>query len=75
MYECIKDSDVVIIVTDWDEFKKMEIKKLRSLMKKPTIIDTRRVLIGKAPKNSKEILYTAIGRPLSPKPPKKKNES
>jgi len=65
MYECIKDSNVVIIVTDWDEFKKMEIKKLRSLMKKPIIIDTRRILVNKISEAGDEILYIALGRPLS----------
>ena len=65
MYECIKDSNVVIIVTDWDKFKKMEIKKLRSLMKKPIIIDTRRILVNKIPEAGDEILYIALGRPLS----------
>jgi len=72
MYECIKDSDVVIIVTDWDEFKKIEIEKLRSLMKKPIIIiDTRRILDNKIPESDGEFLYIAIGKPLPLKLPKR----
>ena len=32
-YEVIEKSDVLIILTDWEEFKKANLKKIKKLMK------------------------------------------
>lgn len=42
-YEVAKDCDLLIIVTEWNEFKEVNLKKIKSLMKSPKIIDARNI--------------------------------
>jgi UDPglucose 6-dehydrogenase len=60
-YEAAKDSDVLLILTEWNEFKELDIKKIKSLLKNPLIIDGRNIY------NSEELkkegfTYLSIGR-------------
>jgi len=43
-YEAVKDSHLLIVLTEWDEFKKLDFKKIKKLMKTPYIIDGRNFL-------------------------------
>ena len=43
VYEVTKDADCLALVTDWDEFKEMDLKRVKSLMKHPTIVDGRNI--------------------------------
>lgn len=59
-YEVFKQADGAIIVTEWQEFGKLNFKKIRQLMKRPIIIDGRNFL------NKERLLdmgfeYEAIG--------------
>lgn len=61
VYKMIKDKDAIVIPTDWPEFKKLDWKKIKKLMKKANIIDGRNVL------DKKEIEklgfnYISVGR-------------
>ena len=40
-YDAAKDADALLILTEWNEFKEMEIKKKKSIMKNPLIMDGR----------------------------------
>jgi UDPglucose 6-dehydrogenase len=40
-YEALKDSDALLIITEWDEFKKIDLNKVKDLMRLPIIIDGR----------------------------------
>ncbi|MCX7709163.1 MAG: UDP-glucose/GDP-mannose dehydrogenase family protein [Clostridia bacterium] len=42
--EAAKGSDCLIIMTEWDEFKKMDLKSVYYRMRTPVIIDTRNIL-------------------------------
>ncbi len=42
-YEAAKGSDCMIIVTEWSEFKELDFKKLKRLLKQPLIIDGRNI--------------------------------
>jgi len=42
--ECLKDSDCCLILTEWDSFRKIAPNQFSKLMKKPNIIDARRIL-------------------------------
>jgi len=37
----VKESDAVIVLTEWKEFRKMDLKVVRSLMRTPILLDTR----------------------------------
>jgi UDPglucose 6-dehydrogenase len=42
-YEAVKDANALLIVTEWDEFKKIDLKKVKELMSNPIIIDGRNI--------------------------------
>jgi UDPglucose 6-dehydrogenase len=42
-YEVAKGSDALILVTEWDEFKTLDMRKISSLMNHPIIIDGRNI--------------------------------
>lgn len=42
--EAVKDADAVIIMTEWPEFKKLDLEKTKSHMKQPVIVDMRNLL-------------------------------
>jgi UDPglucose 6-dehydrogenase len=41
---CLKDADCLILMTEWDEFRKLKPAEVKGLMKEPNIVDARRVL-------------------------------
>lgn len=44
MIEAIEGADAIIIATEWDEFKAMDLVKVKALLKTPIIIDLRNIL-------------------------------
>ncbi|GAB4162338.1 MAG: UDP-glucose/GDP-mannose dehydrogenase family protein [Rickettsiaceae bacterium] len=42
--EAVRDTDAIIIVTEWDEFKLIDFAKAKSIMATPVIIDLRNIL-------------------------------
>jgi UDPglucose 6-dehydrogenase len=40
-YEAVKDKDALILVTEWPEFKTMDLVKVKKLLKEPVIVDGR----------------------------------
>lgn len=50
-YEAADEADAVVIVTEWDEFKSLDLQKIKELMKQPVILDTRNILKTKKLRN------------------------
>ncbi|MDR4949908.1 UDP-glucose dehydrogenase family protein [Neobacillus cucumis] len=60
--EALNGADVAIIVTEWDEFKQMDLNSLRDLLKEPILFDGRNCFtLDQAQKA--EIEYHSVGRP------------
>lgn len=60
-YDALKESDALIIITEWNEFRKPDFSKMKSLMKKQVIFDGRNIY---NPKEVREagFVYYGIGR-------------
>lgn len=43
VYDTVKDTDAIILATEWTEFKNIDLKKVRQLVKNPLFIDGRNV--------------------------------
>jgi UDPglucose 6-dehydrogenase len=43
-YEAAKDADAVLLLTDWEEFRSLDLDKLRGIMRRPVLIDGRNIL-------------------------------
>jgi len=60
-YAALKGADALVILTDWDEFKKPDLKKVRSLLNSPIIVDGRNIF--DPTKMEKEgFVYHSVGR-------------
>ena len=42
-YDAVKDADVVVIVTEWDPFRALDLDRLKSLVRQPVIVDLRNI--------------------------------
>ena len=60
-YEMAKGCDGVIVVTEWNEFKQLDLDLLKSLLKKPVIFDGRNIYDPDLMRE-KGFIYRAIGR-------------
>ena len=61
IFSVAKDSDCLVILTEWNEFKNMDLKKISDIMNKPIIIDFRNLFSLKDMEKHK-IEYHSIGR-------------
>jgi UDPglucose 6-dehydrogenase len=60
-YDVCEKADLLIVVTEWNEFKQLDLEKIKKLMKTPVILDARNIY------ESKEVIklgfiYQGIGR-------------
>ena len=62
-YEALEEADALVIVTEWNEFRRPDFDKIKSLLKKPVIMDGRNLF---DPKKMAEMgfEYEGIGRRL-----------
>lgn len=60
-YEAVKGADLLIIVTEWNEFKEFNLKKIKELMKTPHVIDGRN-LYDPEKMRSLGFNYVGVGR-------------
>lgn len=60
-YDVVKDADAVVLMTEWNEFKELDLVKIKSAMKTPIFIDGRNVY---EPEQMKEagFTYSGVGR-------------
>ena len=59
--ETCKDADVAVILTEWEEFRRLDLERLKQIMRSPKIVDMRNML------NAEEALaagfdYQCVGR-------------
>ena len=61
MYSTLKDADVLAILTEWGEFKSLDLNKAADLMRHKKIVDCRNLIDGKQAKDL-GFNYQGIGR-------------
>ncbi len=62
--EAAKDADALLILTDWQEFAKMDLVQLRETMRYPIVIDGRNLYDPRHMMNN-GFTYLSIGRPAA----------
>ncbi len=60
-YEVARGSDAIMLVTEWDEFKNLDMRRVRNLMKSPVLIDGRN-MYDPDKLNRIGFIYDGIGR-------------
>ncbi|MFZ3064460.1 MAG: UDP-glucose/GDP-mannose dehydrogenase family protein [Nitrospirota bacterium] len=60
-YDAAEGSDALVLITEWNQFRSLDMSKIKGLLKSPVIIDLRNVY---EPQKMKElgIRYTGVGR-------------
>ena len=60
-YDCVEEADAAVIVTEWEQFRALDLERVRELMACPVIVDLRNVY---RPEDMKKygFAYTSIGR-------------
>lgn len=61
-YDAVKDADILLIITEWREFKDADLGKVKSLMRLPIIVDGRNIYQPQEVRNL-GFEYYSIGRP------------
>jgi len=60
-YDALKGSDALVVVTEWNEFRRPDFDRMKSLLKEPVVFDGRNVFDPKVMKE-KGFIYYGIGR-------------
>jgi UDPglucose 6-dehydrogenase len=60
-YDCAEDADAVVIATEWEQFRALDLERLRDLMAAPVVVDLRNVY---RPEEMRQrgFAYTGVGR-------------
>ncbi|MGE3303183.1 MAG: UDP-glucose/GDP-mannose dehydrogenase family protein [Hyphomonadaceae bacterium] len=61
-YECVRGADVVALVTEWDQFRALDLDRLKSLVAAPVIVDLRNIY-SRRDMAQRGLTYHSIGRP------------
>ena len=61
-YECVTGADAVAIVTEWDEFRALDLARVKSLLRTPVLVDLRNIYLPGEVTTS-GLLYSSVGRP------------
>ncbi|HPY81292.1 MAG TPA: UDP-glucose/GDP-mannose dehydrogenase family protein [Bacteroidales bacterium] len=61
VYEALEDSDAMLLVTEWSEFRAINLPRINSLMRTPVIFDGRNIY-DRAEMKKNKIAYFSIGR-------------
>jgi len=61
-YDAMKGADAVVILTEWNQFRNLDTKRMKTLLKAPVMVDLRNVY-SPADMKAAGFSYTCVGRP------------
>ena len=61
-YEAIEGADGVVILTEWNEFRALDLSRMKSLLKQPLMIDLRNIY-RPSQMAASGFVYVSVGRP------------
>jgi UDPglucose 6-dehydrogenase len=64
-YELAEGSDALLVCTEWNEFKQLDLGRIRDLMPKPVVVDGRNIY-DPAKMYELGFRYRAVGRSYHP---------
>lgn len=57
-YDAIKDADALVFMTEWNQFRALDMEKVKSLLKSPKVADLRNIY---EPKDMRELGFEYVG--------------
>jgi UDPglucose 6-dehydrogenase len=61
-YDAAKDADCLLVLTEWTQFRALDPKRLKQLLRRPVVVDLRNVF-NPAEMRGMGFTYECIGRP------------
>ncbi|MFA6004642.1 MAG: UDP-glucose/GDP-mannose dehydrogenase family protein [Elusimicrobiota bacterium] len=61
-YECLKGADAMALLTEWPEFRTLDLKRVKKLLRNPLVLDGRN-LYDPAVMRAAGFTYCSVGRP------------
>ena len=61
-YEAVEGADVLVILTEWDQFRALDLDRVKLLMRRPAVVDLRNIY-RQEEMNARGFEYASIGRP------------
>ncbi len=61
-YDCMTGADALVLITEWNEFRALDLTRVKSLLRQPVLVDLRNVY-NPADMTEAGFRYTSIGRP------------
>lgn len=62
-YSCVEGADAMVIATRWGEFKKLDLDRIKGLLRQPVVFDGKNIFMPDAMQKM-GFRYFSIGRPL-----------
>jgi UDPglucose 6-dehydrogenase len=60
-YQCAKDADLLAIVTEWNEFRALDLERIHGYLKAPIVVDLRNIY-DPADMKKRGFAYVSVGR-------------
>jgi UDPglucose 6-dehydrogenase len=60
-YACIEGADAMVILTEWDQFRALDLDRVRAILRKPVVVDLRNIY-KPADMAARGFTYVSIGR-------------
>jgi UDPglucose 6-dehydrogenase len=61
-YACMEGADVAVIITEWDQFRALDLDRMKRVMRTPTLVDLRNIY-DPAEMAARGFVYVSVGRP------------
>jgi UDPglucose 6-dehydrogenase len=61
-YDCVQNADAVVIITEWDQFRALDLGRMKDALKSPTVVDLRNIYRPEEMR-AKGFKYVSVGRP------------
>ena len=60
-YDCVDGADALVLVTEWVQFRALDMSKVKALLKQPNVVDLRNIYTSDV-MSEMGINYTSVGR-------------
>ncbi len=61
-YDCVQNADAVVFITEWDQFRALDLDRVKDALKAPVVIDLRNIYRPDE-MQAKGFAYVSVGRP------------
>jgi UDPglucose 6-dehydrogenase len=65
-YECVKGADAMVLVTEWVQYRALDLDRIKSAMAKPVVVDLRNIYRAED-MAAHGFTYESVGRAAGPK--------